>query len=577
MEALSRHRYAGLLLLALCTTLVYARGLGNPFQYDDLHSIVENPHIRSLGHIPAFFSRPEMFSADPRNAMYRPLVLVSYALNHAIGGYEVLGYHLFNLAVHLGVSGLIWALILRLGRGRDEALLAALLFALHPLASEPVNYISSRSETLCVLFLLLAFYGYVAGGWRWRGISLAAFGAALLAKSVALALLPLLITCDLWCRPAAASWRDRWRAYLPYWVLGMGYVVAIRGAISDAVMVHSVRPLAVQGFTQVKALAYYLKLLAWPQGLSVEHQFSLATGLGSGPVLGALVLLATAAGVLCRWPDGQVRFWTAWALIGLLPSSVVPLNVLVNEHRLYLPLVGFAALVARLLGGLIENRGRLGEVLVVCWLGGYALHTAQRTQVWRTPESLWRDAISRGPYMPRPHLFLGDCLQQAGRYEEALREYHLTRAVYPAVLSAGDLLISYNNEGAAYLALGRRNEAIEAYCRALAIDPTYARSRVSLDALVALQQAAWDATAHALHKKGLMLLVEDRPAEAVPALEASLRAQVRLETCLALGMACEKSGALARARELYGNLRLMAPQSDFARTAAEKAAALGAR
>ncbi len=569
MRAGNRQHLAALALIAGCTVLIYAGGLTNPFHYDDLHSIVENPHLRSLGNVPAFFYRPEMFSADPRNAMYRPLVLVSYAINHAIGGYEVFSYHLFNIGTHLGVSGLLWLLVRRLGRGQAEALAAALLFALHPLASEPVNYISSRSETLCALFLLLAFHGYLVGSRRWLAIGVVAFVAALLTKSVALALLPMLFIYDRWCRPGGA-FRDRWRLQLPYWFLGLVYLVGIREAIGDAVVNHAVRPLGVQWLTQAKALVYYLKLLWWPQGLSVEHQFSLATGLESAPVLGALLLLATAVLVLSRRPDGQVRFWTSWAVITLLPSSAVPLNVLVNEHRLYLPLVGFAVLMARLGVGLAEGRGRAGQVLVVCWLGVYAGHAAQRTQVWRTPETLWRDAIARGPRMPRPHLFLADCLQQSGRYEEALREYQLTRTVYPAVLSAGDLLISYNNEGAAYLALGRHQEAIEAYRRALTIDPTYTRSRASLDALVALQQAAWDPTAHALHKQGLMLLIKARPAQAVPALEASLRAQVRLETGLALGMAYEKSGAVAKAREAYEGLEILAPQSDFARTAATK-------
>ena len=178
--------------IGVLALLVYAGSLDNAFQYDDLHSIVENPHIRSLSNIPAFFYQPELFSADPRNAMYRPLVLVSYALNHALSGDSVWSYHLLNLAIHLGTSCLLYALVCQLGGTWVQALLAGLLFALHPLASEPVNYISSRSESLCAFLFLLAFLGYAHGGRKAWGLGICAFVGALLAKSVGV-VLPLVL------------------------------------------------------------------------------------------------------------------------------------------------------------------------------------------------------------------------------------------------------------------------------------------------------------------------------------------------------------------------------------------------
>lgn len=138
------------------------------------------------------------------------------------------------------------------------------------------------------------------------------------------------------------------------------------------------------------------------------------------------------------------------------------------------------------------------------------------------------------------------------------------------MLSAGDQLVSYNNQGAAYLALGRRAEAVQSYRQALAIDSTYTKSREALDALVALQEKNWDPTAHALHKKGLVMIIENRPVEAIQALEQSLQLQQRLETYMALGMAYEKTGDPAKARWAYSSLVALAPGSSFARTAAEK-------
>ncbi|MBM3458044.1 MAG: tetratricopeptide repeat protein [Armatimonadetes bacterium] len=555
-------------LIVLLGALVYSGSLNHPFQYDDVHSIVENPHIRSLANIPRFFAEPELFSADPRNAMYRPLVLVSYALNHALSGYEVWSYHLVNLGIHLGTSVLVRALVLQMGGAGLQAGLAGLVFALHPLASEPVNYISSRSESLCAFFLLLAFYGQGCGQ---RTLGAVAFAASLLAKSVGIALLPLLLLHELWFRggwPGSAALARRQGAY---WLLGAGYLVVVWGAIDTAVVSHPVRSLVVQGLTQAKALAYYLKLLWLPWGQSVEPPFTLARSAASAAVWAPLLLLAH-GGVL-SWRLGQSRrpaFWLAWALLTLLPSSAVPLNVLVNEHRLYLPLVAFAALVGGMLAELTQTRWRWGLVAVTCCLGGYGALSWQRSQVWQSPAMLWADAAAKGAYMPRPHLYLGDCHQREGRYEEALREYALARTVYPQVLSAGDALVVHNNTGAAHLALGRLNEAMDAYRQALAIDPAYPQARVSLDALVALQERAWEPQAHALHKRGLMLLIENRPAQAAEALEASLTRQIRLETYRALGMAYEQLGEREKARQTYTALKTLAPESPFAENAEVK-------
>ena len=151
------------LLLAVAIVLVYAAGSSNPFHYDDLHSIRDNPHIRSLKNIPAFFTHPEYFTADPRSAMYRPIVLVSYALNYALDKSEVRSYHWVNIAVHAINSGLVLLLTQILLRRGIVALLAASIFALHPVNSEVVNYISSRSESLCTLFFSREFYRLYPG------------------------------------------------------------------------------------------------------------------------------------------------------------------------------------------------------------------------------------------------------------------------------------------------------------------------------------------------------------------------------------------------------------------------------
>lgn len=153
-------------LLLLVTTSVYVNSLGNAFQYDDEHLLTRNQSVRGLANIPAFFD-PGMFSRNPGSEMYRPLVLVSYALNYNLGGYDVREYHFFNLLVHTVCGCLVYGALSQLfGGNREVAFLDALLFAIHPVTTEPVNYISSRSESMAVLFVLLRLSLFIkfAGG-----------------------------------------------------------------------------------------------------------------------------------------------------------------------------------------------------------------------------------------------------------------------------------------------------------------------------------------------------------------------------------------------------------------------------
>ena len=140
---------------------VYWNAIDNAFHYDDIHSIVDNPSVRSLDNVPLFFTNLRTFSADVDRGMFRPLLLVSYALNYAAGEYDVAGYRLTNILLHAANACLLAWLTGLVYPGRAAALIAALLFIVHPLATEPVNYISSRSESLAATFYLLTLALYI--------------------------------------------------------------------------------------------------------------------------------------------------------------------------------------------------------------------------------------------------------------------------------------------------------------------------------------------------------------------------------------------------------------------------------
>ena len=465
----------------LALLLVYSGSFQNGFHYDDFHSIVDNPHIRDLARIPAFFWQPEMFSAMPERAMYRPLLLASYAFNHWAGGYEVWGYHLVNWALHLGCSLLVYWLGRSIGGLPLAAALGGLLFALHPVNSEVVNYISSRSESLAALFFLVALLAYI--GWRRKcaglglyGLSLLAYGGALAGKSIAVVLPAALLWYE-WAGGAGETRRE-WRDWVP-WHLGYWLIAGLYILMASSWLEHSldqrVRALDEQFPTQIKAALFYVKLLAFPTYLSVEPAFGVTEEFSTLQVLGPLLVVLTGTWlVLRRRPRG--RLFLGWAVLPLLPSSLVPLNVLVNEHRLYLPGAFLAAGVGLWLGNIpLHKRGRLllwGACLVI--LGTLA---RQRSAVWEDELSLWQDAVVKGPGMYRSHMHLGGALEQQGRLDEALYHYQRAAELVPEVVE-----VHYNLANGLRLA-GQGEEAIEAYHRCLDLDPDFAPALFNLSAL----------------------------------------------------------------------------------------------
>jgi len=564
--------WLGWFAISVVVLIAYFPSLHNAFQYDDLHSIVENPHLRSLSNLDDFFWRPDMFTADPRSAMYRPLVLVSYALNYALGDYRVAGYHGFNIAVHMANCLLLCALGRRYFSTRYIGLAGGLLFALHPIAGEPVNYISSRSESLCALFSLLSIELYCRARERSHAGpyigSLLVFACALLSKSVGM-VVPLavlvrdVVTGDLSLRGLVRSYRY----YIGFAVVAGAYLLVVSRSLKTALFDHPVRGVWIQGATQCKVLVYYLKLMAVPLGQNVEHQMMVVQGLSEITVWACSTLLGSLAYCLMLlWRRSRTLFfWLIWPGLFLLPTFLVPLNVLANEHRLYIPAMGMAVL----LGGLLLRISRWGPLVFAVLLLVYGSLSVQRSQVWRTPATLWADALAKAPLMPRPHLYMGDVYKTLGRNREAIDAYHRAMTVNPKLLSGGDLLAIYNNTGAVYLAMGKMEVAAEWYRRALALDPGFAKARDALEGLNAIMAALQPETER-YYKEALRQLVAGRPDLAIGQLRRGIGLQAHPKLYQSLALAYERQGdeqaAIAVYRKIVSMVGVAEPLLQGART-----------
>ncbi len=484
-------------ILGACV-LVYANSLDNGFHYDDEHSIQKNVHIRDLGNLGRFFTDPSTFSVDHDKGMFRPLLLISYALNYAYGEYEVAGYHWVNLLLHAANACLLWGLLMALGMGRRAALLAGLLFALHPLGSEPVNYISSRSESLAALFYLAGLLAFVAAGrdhlLKFRAISWLCLAAGLMSKSSAITLPAVLLVYDFIFLSGFDLKKLRLhfvRRHLGYWLVISVYLFIITGnRFLTNSLANRVRGMDEQVLTQVKAFAYYAKLLFWPLGLNVEHQFSVAKTVDVAVVLGLFFLLSFVALMIwCyRRRLSAGLFFGLWLLISLAPVMIMPLNVLVNERRLYLPLAALCAGLAFALHS--RYLRRYTNALAAFVLLFYAALTWQRNEVWQDNFSLWGDAVARAPQMPRVHLYMGNTHKDAARLlppdsEVTAAHWAEARSYFRRAIElqpqGGDLALrALNNLGAVSFVLKDIDAAERAYRRAVELNPEYADALVNL-------------------------------------------------------------------------------------------------
>ena len=403
-------------------------------------------------------------------ARVRPLTNLTLWANYQLHGEAPLGFHLVNLLLHLMAVWLAWDALKRM-LPPMAALLAVTVFALHPLQTEPVAYIYARGTLLCGLFAWAAIRAWVRDQ-RWWAVLFTAL--ALLSKEEAVAL-PVLF----------ALWQEKrerrpWRPIATMLVLAL--FTGVRGLWATAQVKGSGAGLdvAMSPFTYALAQGYvvvrYLRLLLLPIGLNFDPD------LAPGPWLSALCWCALLA-VLYRL-KGRPRLWFAAGLIFLSPtSSLLPIDDLAADRRMYLAAPCFAAAIALLLP---LRRWHI-VALAVAW-GGLSF---SRALVFHTEESLWRDTVAGSPDKVRPRIQLaravppneslgvlanlpgevrvaaerGRIYLELNRPGEALREFGIALAAEPGDARA------LANRGTALAALGQIPAAWQDFARALALDP----------------------------------------------------------------------------------------------------------
>ncbi|UPU36715.1 tetratricopeptide repeat protein [Geomonas paludis] len=483
-----------LALVCLVAFAVYGNTLSMGLVWDDVRLIKEDSLVRSLLNLPLMFSTDVWYGSlnDVTPApYYRPLFKASLALDYAIWGENPFGYHLTNALLHVAASLCCFLAAAKFLRSHGAAFFAALVFAVHPVHSEAVAWISARNESLCAIFMLLSFLCYLRfkDGSRVADLilSLGAFFLSLLAKEMSITLPALVLLHEL--SFGSGGFRTRLRLPLLFALAAVPYLL-LRTMILE-VATWGGPPLLERVYTSFGLLARYLRLLVFPADLKVFYDLPMQQSFLAVDVLAPLaVLLLVVAATIPAWRvDRRIFFCMCWILITLAPVSGIPgvlVPALMAERYLYIPSLGLAFLagtgllmawkrMAQRSGAASWQRGVLltGGLLVAV----LAFASVQRNHAWDNDAVFKERWVHDAPGDAGGHTSLGVVYESQGRYDEAVREYSEALRIRPNNIEAR------TNLGVVYDKTGRFNEAEREYKAVLNLDPRFTETYYNLGML----------------------------------------------------------------------------------------------
>ena len=539
-------------LIAVATVAAYHGSFSGGFILDDLSSVTLNPSIRQLW--PLTSPPPGTVTGG------RPVANFTFALNYAMSGLDVWSYHATNLLVHVLAALTLFGVVRRTltqptlhtrfgAIALPIAAAAALLWAVHPLQTATVDYVSQRTEQLMALFYLLSLYAFIRGTENspriWHPLAVAACALGMASKEV-MATAPVLIL--LYDRTFVAgnfrtALRRRWPLYTALastWLLLAWLVLGSHLDQRGAGFNLGVSP-ADYALTETRVLLHYLWLSLWPHPLVFDYGWDFARRLADvWPFAVALTALATAI-LWALWRRPMIGFLACWFFVILIPtSSFVPISEQpMAESRVYLPLAAVTVTLAVALFTFLRPRALLLGGCVACVFVGL---TARRTLDYHSDLSIWSDTVSKKPANARAHRALGDALLATSRTDDAIASFKSAVRLKP------DYTQAHYNLGNAYLARGDRPAAIASFETALRLNPQHAKAHNNL---------------------GNALLAEKRPADAIAHYETALRlipdfAEARRNLAIAhsdRGAAQLRSGSIADAIASFRSAVRLDPDS----------------
>ncbi len=568
---------AAFIVLGAAVFVVYSNTYNSPFLFDDMSHILKNYRIDDLSQF------------WPPSGM-RYLGRLSFALTYRFSGTEVFGYHVVNNSIHFAGSFLVYLLayltfktpLVRSAAGVGDyapfcaSVAAALIFAVHPIQTSAVTYIVQRLASMAALFYLLSLVLFVS--WRLgrlgspaRAIllvlSLVTALMAQMTKENAITLPVVIVLYDLvffndvkgavkrliYLSPYIAVF-----AIVPLTIIAIKSKFGLEGLLESARTVSDLVAAVMTPYeyliNQFSVMATYIRLIFLPIGQNLDYDYPLSPTIFNARIILSLLFLILVLGASLyvfvrsrRAGKGLPALAVCgvfWFFITLsVESSIIPINDVIYEHRLYLPLagvsIGFSSAALLLYSFLKERFGisiplyAAAAVFILITALPLGVAAYARNGVWRDSISLWSDVVSKTPNKSRVHNNLANAYREFDRVPEAIEEYKAAIRLAPENPEA------HSNLGDAYLASSRIDEAIEEFKLAVKYLPEYSGAHNNLG--------------NAYHVKGM-------PEEAVKALTEALRHNPRnVIAYYNLGIVYEDTGRYSLAVENYRKFVEYAP------------------
>lgn len=553
----ARSHWALPLAVALVAMLAFLPGLHGEFlDWDDRENFLHNPHYRGLG--PA---QLHWMVTAARTGHWIPLTWVTFGLDWQLWGMNPYGYHLTTLLLHGLAAALLYLVARRLlasarPRWPDGALtlgavLAALLFAVHPLRAESVAWITERRDVLAGVFFLAATLVYL-GRWTPDGaprpherlrylVALVLFAGALGSKVMTVTLPAVLLILDVYplrrLGPGAGGWLGRstrrvWVEKAPFVVLGAAaaaVAVAVNRAEGNLTSMNEMGIAERLSISAYSLVFYPWKTLA-PLGLSPMYELPYPLVPGDWPFLAAalavLAITVATAALARRWP-ALLAAWLAYVVMALPVIGLVHNGLQIAADRYsYLPCLPWALLTGAalvMLMGPAERPRVVPAAAVGAGVLALAMMTWQQTKIWHDTETLWLRALSVAPSSVA-HSNLGLTLAWRGDMKGAIPHYHEAIRLRPVFAEAwsnlalaqaeqGDVAgaesslreavrlkprfaTAWSNLGMMQARQGRREEAVASYREALRLQPDHPAAHLNLGATLDTQGQGEQALRH---------------------------------------------------------------------------------
>jgi len=485
--------------------LTYSNSFFCSFHFDDDAYIVNDFAIKNLHNL------ADIWNVCP----CRFITFLSLAVNYHFHQLNVFGYHVFNLAIHLGSAILVWWLVLLTfstpamkeekiaAHANIIALFAGLIFVSHPLQTEAVTYIWQRAASMVAFFYLASLSFYVKSrlldsrpqaepaigpGIFYYLLSLAAAVAAMFTKENAITLPLMILFYEItFIKPKKnLDWLQLFPFLLAFFIIPKTMMLTMSARFQEIRTIvegpGGISPLDYL-LTQFRVMMTYIRLLFLPFNLNLDYDYPIFKSFFETPVLISFLSLAAIFYFAKRMFSKYrlISFSIFWFFLTLLPeSSILPQADVIFEHRLYLPLAGYCIFLPSGIYYLCIAASPRGEaipkriislmvVILSLILALNTFLTYQRNKIWKNEIVLWQDVVQKSPHKARPYINRGWAYYNQGNFIQAMSDYTKAIEINP------DLIYPYDDRGLIYARQGELTRAISEYNKAIAINPYYAK------------------------------------------------------------------------------------------------------